>query len=786
MTMFNQKPKILISFLFVAVTIILFPSHVLGVDRPQGDGQYYKPMDSPFMTYIDKDGKKIGTAGVDIKDEDYTNVIVMKYQGSNSSQSMKLITGQQLSGPPHYGAMYSKASVWRMNSMGTYNGKDIDIIITESNKQPNRLSNWRRTNTTNIGFRWEQYGGINDYTMEFVYSDSGLNIVPEEGDDELYVIFSYELLTSRAEYKRDPFSFNYVNDFIIKNGDSGGIDNIVLRETPYIDNVYVVKDRYGNYKFIEPSSTLPAIDEYRPDIFYNMNLIFKIKDANTKIHMTRNPSSGNRSDKYLASQILFRDSPIYVKAKNGPPYVVDTENDRDGELGKAKLEVTQALNGQDFDHHYSEDFDLIIEIKENEGKEYLDTTSEKFWDSVKVVDRADTSIDYTNDVVFDKSNTENGKIKIHFPKETLKKIGAGVVKVTADLPMDESNIGIQSLYKDGFFNFGVKAYNTDSYNPDTGKKFNTGVMKVGGNLPWGTVVPQEVVQYSNSNQFDIDKLIVDLGSIYPNDEVTRESFTKDINFDTVGLNKDVKVVIKSKFSGKTTTYTVPVTVVDKRELTVNFIREDLNDKNGKPVVLRNPEKFLVPAGKEYDLAGDPKMKDILAEIEGDNFQANELNQKKINITTNQSIDYKFSGMLFISSRPATMTFDRTNIHDDVTIQTSKVTYKEPFTVWDNTGNKTGWSLSAKLDKVLTSKDNENAKLPNALKYKTESGEIKTLSDGSSTTIATKTGISDDEYELSKDWEEKDTGLLVEVKNYEVAKQLGIYDAKIHWNVGVYP
>lgn len=172
-------------------------------------------------------------------------------------------------------------------------------------------------------------------------------------------------------------------------------------------------------------------------------------------------------------------------------------------------------------------------------------------------------------------------------------------------------------------------------------------------------------------------------------------------------------------------------------------------------------------------------------LEEEHYELVESQQDGQVITESLELFYRFKGSLFIGSFPETLNFGDKYLSNKV-IKAEQPKYDKPLIIKDTRKSKTGWQLTATLEKPLTSEENQSEVINNVFYYRQTStnkvplltGEAQPIEIGTSSTTA-------GEYNISNKWTENKTGVELSVYSSEV-NQTGKYTASILWQVETTP
>ncbi|WP_321387016.1 pectate lyase-like adhesive domain-containing protein [uncultured Enterococcus sp.] len=140
------------------------------------------------------------------------------------------------------------------------------------------------------------------------------------------------------------------------------------------------------------------------------------------------------------------------------------------------------------------------------------------------------------------------------------------------------------------------------------------------------------------------------------------------------------------------------------------------------------------------------------------------------------------GILQLTSAPDVIDFKK----HALTVNDTRMNDPElsaPLTVSDSRGNRTSWTLTAKLTGVMANTDDSTKILADAIKF--NNGTTEEALTASEITIKTHTHAAAGDYVVSDDWSANGAGLKLEVPAGGVPK-LGKYQAEITWILGDTP
>ncbi|MGM0219207.1 RICIN domain-containing protein [Enterococcus sp. AZ126] len=228
-----------------------------------------------------------------------------------------------------------------------------------------------------------------------------------------------------------------------------------------------------------------------------------------------------------------------------------------------------------------------------------------------------------------------------------------------------------------------------------------------------------------------------------------------------------------------------------RIITVLFV-DEANKNIREPIKLEyhtspNPSKPPVA-----DLSMSPEINDQLSDLENDNYLIVERpeNEKHVSLDTDSTMIYQLAGTLSIKSYPQKINFGQQHLILPF-IDDDKFSYDAPLIIWDNRKTKDNqrknWQLTATLTKPLTSEVDPTSIIYDALYYQINDKNIKLplIQDQAQTIKENKNDINQPEFNLSKEWENKNEGLQLQLFSKQV-NQEGNYTASILWKIGDLP
>lgn len=278
------------------------------------------------------------------------------------------------------------------------------------------------------------------------------------------------------------------------------------------------------------------------------------------------------------------------------------------------------------------------------------------------------------------------------------------------------------------------------------------------------IPPAEGIAYNHESTIEFDATIV-------------STPVGDLISQTVNLKADYLV------DGTVDISTDPPTktqIVTESQVIVTFI-----DDGTPPSKIAKDIVFTQEIGTEINLAQEKAIQDTIETLKKKYVLLEPLPSEIVEVTDEvQTIAYKFSGRLFIESFPSNLTFGDKYLSKSF-IKEEQPKYDAPLIIGDNRHKKTPWTLTATLEKPLTSEESPSEVLPRALWYKTSKGSKVMLYEGEAQPIETGAASPLGEYNISKNWDTNTTGLQLNVYANEII-QKGDYKASILWQVSATP
>lgn len=206
------------------------------------------------------------------------------------------------------------------------------------------------------------------------------------------------------------------------------------------------------------------------------------------------------------------------------------------------------------------------------------------------------------------------------------------------------------------------------------------------------------------------------------------------------------------------------------KLTVEFVDE-------KGTSLETAYTDVREIGTSVDVSQITGVATILKKLKDNNYDlAQNPENETITIAVGENkVTYQFNGTLKLLSAPTVLDFEM----KQATI--NAVRYKEPkiigksLVVSDTRAEKVKWNLKAKVNQPLTSLEDKQVKMPEAIKYQYQE-EVLTLTD-ENTTIFSHLNTVSGRYDVTKERWAKGDGFMLDLAPGAV-KALGKYQGKI--------
>ncbi|EOL50536.1 L-type lectin-domain containing protein [Enterococcus caccae] len=203
--------------------------------------------------------------------------------------------------------------------------------------------------------------------------------------------------------------------------------------------------------------------------------------------------------------------------------------------------------------------------------------------------------------------------------------------------------------------------------------------------------------------------------------------------------------------------------------------------------LREPIELMGNVGEIKDLTKEVVVQKAVQGIKEKQYELTESPSAESSIPIEidgVSVYYKFKGKLFIESFPSSLNFGDTYLTRPF-IKEEQPVYDIPLIIGDTRNSKTSWTLTATLEQPLTSEENPSEVLSRAIWYKVNDTTKVPLYKGEAQPVEVGTVSESGEYNISKSWESKNTGVQLNIFSNEII-QKGKYKAAILWQVAATP
>lgn len=247
-----------------------------------------------------------------------------------------------------------------------------------------------------------------------------------------------------------------------------------------------------------------------------------------------------------------------------------------------------------------------------------------------------------------------------------------------------------------------------------------------------------------------------------------ENGSNTLTVDFYELNTDGDVINSLKPSD-TLNLMLIIEIPPTAEYKVHFI-----DEKGKAI--HEPYVGSGLTGATMKLSDVKEIEAIVNGLKADNYDLVESPADEFLIKpSGNNLDYKFTGLLTLLSAPSSLDFDIKKVD----IKAEKFKNPEikgaPLVVSDTRADKLKWNLKAKVDQPLTSLEDSDVLIPNAIKYNNQDEEI-TLTD-EDTVIFGYTNTASGQYNITQERWSKGDGFILDLEAGAV-KALGKYQAKM--------
>lgn len=270
---------------------------------------------------------------------------------------------------------------------------------------------------------------------------------------------------------------------------------------------------------------------------------------------------------------------------------------------------------------------------------------------------------------------------------------------------------------------------------------------------------------------------------YPNIYIKR--FLTYPNTNNLGNSKGT-ILVEEKLTETSKTveyvYDVNFDVYDLPTININFLNE-VNEVIAESITLKGA------IGDTVDLTKNSEVQHNVNDLLESHFILTDRPTDEESIKfedTIKDVNYKFTGILYIDSVPQYLDFKTQNVNfKKKLLKAQNPTYKTPLIIGDTRSIKNNWELMASLKTPLTNQQDSTNIFPNAVKYMVEDKKVLTLSQDYSQPIYKPVAFTDSMFNISNEWNEKNTGVFIEMNSNEL-KSLGKYKASILWQLQVAP
>lgn len=211
---------------------------------------------------------------------------------------------------------------------------------------------------------------------------------------------------------------------------------------------------------------------------------------------------------------------------------------------------------------------------------------------------------------------------------------------------------------------------------------------------------------------------------------------------------------------------------DTTELTVNFV-----DEKDNPIHEPYVDETLI--GSSVDLRKNVEVTDILTKLKAENYDLTKKPENEVLLISDDEksnvVTYKFTGILKILSAPDLFDFEVKKATINAVKFTDPKIIGQPLVVSDTRADKVTWNLKAKVEEPLTSLSDEQAKMPDSIKYKYQDDEL-TLTDQNVVIFSHLNTVSGS-YDVTKERWSKGEGFMLDLEPGSI-KALGKYHAQI--------
>ncbi|MBO0469960.1 hypothetical protein JZO66_05355 [Enterococcus sp. DIV0242_7C1] len=278
----------------------------------------------------------------------------------------------------------------------------------------------------------------------------------------------------------------------------------------------------------------------------------------------------------------------------------------------------------------------------------------------------------------------------------------------------------------------------------------------------------------------IKNLRVDTDS--PLDEITSIKYKETGAITSGSKTGDVTevIVVITTAQGVSKEIKVPITVGETNSiLTIEFIDEDGIVNESKTITIDTL------TGTVIDLTKNDDVKAVLTALENDGYKITQrpANEGNITVTSNMTVQYHYSGIVYLASAPDMIDFGTIQFTAlDVHVKNPTLTGKD-LTVRDTRSStkKSSWDVKARVTKPMTRVGDTNI-LKNAIHYQYGDNDIE-LSETSAETVFKKDKGGD--YNISQEWNTDGDGVKLAVAGAD-AQKTGEYQGEITWSLEAGP
>lgn len=240
------------------------------------------------------------------------------------------------------------------------------------------------------------------------------------------------------------------------------------------------------------------------------------------------------------------------------------------------------------------------------------------------------------------------------------------------------------------------------------------------------------------------------------------------------------IVVITTAQGVSKEIKVPITVGETNSiLTIEFIDEDGIVNESKTITIDTL------TGTVIDLTKNDDVKAVLSALENDGYKITQrpANEGNITVTSNMTVQYHYSGIVYLASAPDMIDFGTIQFTAlDVHVKNPTLTGKD-LMVRDTRSStkKSSWDVKARVTKPMTRVGDTNI-LKNAIHYQYGDNDIE-LSETSAETVFKKDKGGD--YNISQEWNTDGDGVKLAVAGAD-AQKTGEYQGEITWSLEAGP